>query len=89
LVIVAESTGINITGGCMRVFEIAAGSVAEFVDILMIAGTSMNGGAINNTGTLKLKNVVFEPSPASMGASLIHNMPGAQLFVSGNCELNQ
>jgi hypothetical protein len=89
LVILAEGPGTNITGSGSRVFEMSAGVQVQFLDVIITAGTSMTGGAINNPGILTLKNVNIEPNPGVSGASLITNSPGAQLFVSGNVNINQ
>ncbi len=89
LVILAEGSGINITGSGVRVFEIVNTVQVELLGMKIIAGTSMTGGAIYNPGTVKLKNVTVEGNPGVSGAILIDNTPGAQLFVDGNCILQQ
>jgi hypothetical protein len=38
---------------------------------------------------LTLINVTIERNPLVTGATLIENKPGAQLFVQGNCYINQ
>lgn len=89
LVIKAEGSGINITGSGDRVFEISNTAQVEFLDLTITAGGSLVGGAINNPGIVKLKNVNIESNPAVPGASLITNVPGAQLFVAGTCNIHQ
>ena len=89
LVIKSEGTSINITGSGSRVFEIGNTAQVEFVDVKITAGSSMSGGAINNPGVVKFKNVTIESNPAVPGASLITNTPGAQLFVAGTCNIHQ
>ena len=89
LVILAENPVINVTGSGPRIFEIANGVEVELINVLMTAGVSMTGSAINNAGMLKLQDVQIESSIASMGATLIHNLPGGQLFVNGFCVLSQ
>jgi len=89
LVFLAQGTNINITGSGTRVFEIAAGVQAEFIGMKITAGTSLTGGAINNPGTLKIKDATIARNPAVNGATLIQNTPGAQMIVVGNCFINQ
>ena len=89
LVILAEGSGINITGSGGRVFEIANTVEVEFLGMNIIAGTSMTGGAIRNPGSVKLKNVTIESNPGVSGAILIENTPGGQLFVDGSCIIQQ
>ena len=89
LVFLAEAPNINITGTGTRVFEVVSGVQAEFIGVTITAGTSLTGGAINNPGTVKIKDVTIEKNPVINGATLIQNTPGAQLIVSGNCFINQ
>ena len=89
LVFMAEAPDIKITGSGDRVFEVEEGVTAEFIGVTINAGTSLVGGAINNPGTLKIKNVTIERNPVISGATLIQNAPGAQLFVAGTCFINQ
>ena len=89
LVILAENPVINVTVSGDRIFEIANGVEVELINVLMTAGVSMTGAAINNAGLLRLKDVNIESSIASMGATLVHNQPGGQMFVNGMCTLNQ
>lgn len=89
LIIKSEGSEINITGSGSRVFEISNSAQIELMDVRITAGTSMSGGAINNPGIVKLKNVTIESNPAVPGASLITNTPGSQLFVAGACNIHQ
>ncbi len=89
LVFLAEAPNINITGTGTRVFEIVSGVQAEFIGVTITAGTSLTGGAINNPGTVRIKDVTIEKNPAINGATLIQNTTGAQLVVVGNCFINQ
>ena len=89
VVILASGPNINITGSGTRVFDIAGGVQAGFIGLTITAGTSLTGGAINNPGIVKLKDVTIERNPAITGATLIENTPGAQLIVIGNCFINQ
>lgn len=89
LVFLAEAPNINITGTGARVFEIVNGVQAEFIGVTITAGTSLTGGAINNPGTVRIKDVTIEKNPAINGATLIQNTTGAQLIVAGNCFINQ
>jgi subtilisin-like proprotein convertase family protein len=89
LVIRADDPNIIITGTGPRVFEVGNGISVEFFNTKITAGTSMNGGAINNPGIVRLRNTTISKNPGVSGASLIQNTPGAQLIVSGTCFMNQ
>ncbi len=89
LVIMAETSGINITGSGARVFEIRPGVHAVFMGVNITAGTSLVAGAVLNPGTVTLKDVTIDRNPGVPGATLVENSPGAQLFVVGNCYIYQ
>lgn len=89
LVIQAEGANINITGGGQRVFEVTSGTSVEFSGLSITAGTAMNAAAINNPGTVILRNVMVEKNPGVMGATLIENTLGGQLLVYGTCFIYQ
>jgi len=89
LVIKAQSGNPNITGNGTRVFNINSGMSLECNALTVTAGTSMNGGAISNTGTLKLKNAVIKKNSMVNGATLVQNNPGGTMNVMGTCNINQ
>jgi hypothetical protein len=85
----AEGANTTITGSGARVFEVTSSADVEFLGMTILAGTSLTGGAINNPGTVRLKNVTMERNPAAPTATLVQNTPGGQLFVTGSCYLFQ
>jgi subtilisin-like proprotein convertase family protein len=89
LVIKSQSGNPNITGTGTRVFNINSGISFECNALTVTAGTSMNGGAISNTGTLKLKNAVIKKNSMVNGATLVQNNPGGTMNVVGTCNINQ
>lgn len=88
VVIMAQAANINITGNGARPFEIQPGLFVEFSGMIITAGTSLVGGAINNQGTLTLKNVTIEKNVAVTGATLVNNTGGG-LRLEGTCSINQ
>ena len=89
LVILGESPGVNVTGTGSRVFDVAAGFTVELRNFTLTAGTSMTGGAMSNLGILKLNNMLINANAGVPGASLVQNTTAAQLFINGNCRLEQ
>ncbi|HEX5111542.1 MAG TPA: zinc-dependent metalloprotease family protein [Saprospiraceae bacterium] len=88
LVIKAQSGNPNITGSGSRVFNINNGISLECNALTVTAGTSLTGGAISNTGTLKLKNAVIKKNAMVNGATLVQNNPGGMMNVMGTCNIN-
>jgi len=89
LVILGEAADISITGSGTRVFEVNATTVVELNGVKLISGTALTGGAINNTGSLRLRSVIIDNHPIIQGATLIHNTPGATLIIEGDCVIQE
>lgn len=89
IVIMADGVDISVSGSGSRIFEVEAGSVVEINGVRIIAGTAVAGGAINNPGSLTLKDVTIDKNPATEGAVLIQNVSGGSLFIEGDCLIQQ
>jgi len=88
IVIAAQGANTNVTVSGTRVFNVNSGITFECNGFLITAGTSLTGGAISNTGTMKLKNVNIKRNTMVSGATLIQNNPGGTLNVVGSCNIN-
>jgi subtilisin-like proprotein convertase family protein len=80
-------SNINITGSGPRVFAINTGQTVSMTGLKLTAGTAMVGGAISNSGILKLHNTTLLQNDSVMNASLLENRTGSQAIVTGNCVL--
>ena len=89
LVILALGANTNVTGSGTRVFNVNSGIQFECSNLMITAGSSLTGGAISNTGMLKLKNSNIKKNAAVSGATLIQNNPGGTVNVVGTCKINQ
>jgi hypothetical protein len=88
LVIITQGSNTTITGDGARIFNVNTGMQFECNGMTIKAGTSLSGGAISNTGTLKLKNMTIKKNPVVNGATLVQNNPGGTVNVSGICNMN-
>jgi subtilisin-like proprotein convertase family protein len=89
LTIQAAAPDIGITGTGGRLLEVLAGIDLVLDGMILIAGTSTDGGAIQNSGNLVLQGVTVNPNPVVPGAILIRNDSGAQLTIAADCQINQ
>ena len=89
ITLLAQAPDIYITCSGSRVFEIGVGTDAEMVGVRLIAGLAESGAAINNPGVLTLEDVVIDRNPGISGASLILNAGGGELFIEGDCVIQQ
>ncbi len=89
VVILAQAANISITTSGTRIFEVPNTTTAQLNGMILLSGTSLTGGAINNSGALTLKNVTVVKNAGVSGATLVQNTTGSQLFLVGNCFINQ
>lgn len=89
ITLLAQAPDIYITSSGSRVFEIGIGADVEMVGLRLIAGIAESGAAIHNPGVLTLEDVVIDRNPGISGASLILNTGSGELFVEGDCVIQQ
>ncbi len=89
IVLFSQGTNISISTSGSRVFDVTGGATVQLNGVILKAGTSLTGGAINNAGILTLKNVTVKKNPDVSDATLVQNTGGGQLLLAGNCFINQ
>ncbi|MBK9982875.1 MAG: proprotein convertase P-domain-containing protein [Saprospiraceae bacterium] len=88
VVIIALGANTGITTSGIRIFEIPNTTTAAQINNLTLkSGSSLTGAAINNSGGLSLKNVTILKNVNVIGASLVQDLPGGQLTLIGNCNV--
>ncbi len=93
IVIEGPEAGVTISGGGLsRVFQVDTGVTASFSVLTITDGFSqLAGGAVNNSGTLTLKNCLISGSSASFNGGGLSNYGTASLTdctISGNSDQN-
>jgi subtilisin-like proprotein convertase family protein len=83
----ALGAATNITGTGTRIFEVAAGQTGSIIGLTVTAGTSLVGGSISSSGTVRLHNTKLLQNDAAPNASVFENKTGGQVFVTGSCVL--
>ena len=77
--ITIQATGIN------RILRIPAGTSAEIQNLKMIGGTATDGSAIDNLGTLILRDCIIRPATGS-GSIPIRNTGSFSIY--GACDIS-